>query len=498
MFAVENVNWFEGYWLWVAATQPVSPVKCALWSLNGIGTGTVIPASVVTSGALTAGQWNFIPVPAALPLGPTFDGNVTSMSGGYVAAIGLNGPFSDTNDGFFNTNAPSSGPIHTFLAGAADGPWQANSGSGVFSTAGSDPSVTLPGTSDSGNSLLVDVQVNDTVPAGYTGTYRLWPNYGPGNHSLTTDDGVAYTIATEFTVSEAFDVERVWYLSPAGVTTLATKASVWNVSTQQIVLTNASPSWSGSAGSGWLSTALTGALQPGTYRVSVYNANGASGGWSAKDDSSGYFDLGAAAAGILNGPLSAPNLANALAGVVYNGSQGGAGVTPHAQPPFGLPPGESFPKQWAAVVADTDGSNAVHTQSYFVDIEGSVAAPSLSTTGATALPGAHFQGSATVTTPAGGTVTITSAVTDSCHFWFTPKANVSTTGNGVTVPPIQYGYLFPVDGTDPMLSVELDPAYTWDIDIRFRNAPPVIFEGFNPGSGGDLLTLLSAQGWIPL
>lgn len=96
------------------------------------------------------------------------------------------------------------------------------------------------------------------------------------------------------------------------------------------------------------------------------------------------------------------------------------------------------------------------------------------------------------------TVTITSSVTSSCHFWFTPKAIQSGTGDGVTVPPIEYGFLFPTDGTDPELSVDLDPAYVWDIDIRFRNAPPIIFDGFEPGSGGDLLTLLSAQGWVSL
>ena len=38
-------------------------------------------------------------------------------------------------------------------------------------------------------------------------------------------------------------------------------------------------------------------------------------------------------------------------------------------------------------------------------------------------------------------------------------------------------------------------AYLWDVSVTFRNAPPVVFEGLDVGDGGDLLTLLAAQGW---
>jgi hypothetical protein len=48
------------------------------------------------------------------------------------------------------------------------------------------------------------------------------------------------------------------------------------------------------------------------------------------------------------------------------------------------------------------------------------------------------------------------------------------------------------------LSVELDSNYLWDVYLTFRGAAPVTFEGFNPEAGGDLLTLLAAQGWEPL
>ena len=96
------------------------------------------------------------------------------------------------------------------------------------------------------------------------------------------------------------------------------------------------------------------------------------------------------------------------------------------------------------------------------------------------------------------TVTVISTIAATCHYWFSPQAKEDTSGAGVTVPNIVYGWVAQnSDGTPATLSLDLDDSYTWGVEMRFRNAPPVIFEGFQP-SDGDLLTQLSAQGWVSL
>lgn len=94
---------------------------------------------------------------------------------------------------------------------------------------------------------------------------------------------------------------------------------------------------------------------------------------------------------------------------------------------------------------------------------------------------------------AGSTVTLT--VSTTCHFWFSPKAIEDVNGLGVTTPDIVHGWSDGTPDTPSVISVILDDGYEWDVHLSFRNAPPVDFEGLAPGAGGDLLTLLSAQGW---
>lgn len=96
-------------------------------------------------------------------------------------------------------------------------------------------------------------------------------------------------------------------------------------------------------------------------------------------------------------------------------------------------------------------------------------------------------------------VTVTLTIGATCHYWLTPQANEDITGLGVTVPSIVHGSIGPnSDGTSATLTLALDSSYHWNVALTFRNAPPVYFDGFQPGSGGDLLTLLAAQGWVSL
>jgi hypothetical protein len=96
-------------------------------------------------------------------------------------------------------------------------------------------------------------------------------------------------------------------------------------------------------------------------------------------------------------------------------------------------------------------------------------------------------------------VNVTLTVQTTCHYWVTPQASVSSSGGGVKLPDIISGYVSePADQTASVLALELDNGYLWNVDLRFLGAAPVLFDGFAPGAGGDLLVLLGQQGWQPL
>src|SRR5438477_11752787 len=61
--------WLDGYWWWVCPTgQPTGPQQFALWAVYNGGVGALVPASTVTSGVLTAGQWHVGPLAAPVRL----------------------------------------------------------------------------------------------------------------------------------------------------------------------------------------------------------------------------------------------------------------------------------------------------------------------------------------------------------------------------------------------------------------------------------------------
>ena len=216
--------WFQGYWWWVASNGVTSATKCALWCVTGTGTGTLVPGSVVTSGTLTASQWNYIPLPTPVQLAIGYSPNNTTYGGAYVAAIGVNGNFPATASQF-NSGDP-------YSAGITSGPLLAYSGTtgtkkppygnaqATFSVAGSDPSVTLPMTPDSSGdgatNFWVDVQVSDTAPPGYSGTYRLWPNKYDANSAAGLDSAFNYDICVEVHLAQPCVLSKMWTYSPGG------------------------------------------------------------------------------------------------------------------------------------------------------------------------------------------------------------------------------------------------------------------------------------------
>lgn len=94
--------------------------------------------------------------------------------------------------------------------------------------------------------------------------------------------------------------------------------------------------------------------------------------------------------------------------------------------------------------------------------------------------------------------TVTLTVGTTCQYWLTPQAIQDITGLGVEAADIIQDWA-PVDSSTGPVTIEfnLDDTFVWDIILTFKNAPPVIFNGYQPVSG-DLLQTLAAQGWTPL
>jgi hypothetical protein len=313
--------WLDGYWWWVAASgQPTVAQKFALWQPYSLNSGALVPNSTVTSGQLAVGQWNYVPLPAPLSLSPGIP---------YIVATGFTGSFPDGSGQYGSAGAYSAGITQGPLFAYSDRSGTAAAPLGlpqsVFSTAGSDPTASMPNQGSNGDNFWQDLQISTTAPAG--ASYRLWPNYPMLTTSLNGDNR-QQTIGTEFLLSQACTLDNIWFYSPPGATVLPSRCAIWQVSTQAVVsgTDQPAPAWSGAAGSGWVSCSYSGVTLPaGDYKVSIYSGGGA----DFYTEQLNYFSGGGpgSAAGIVNGPLTAPNAANAT----------GQGQSTYTAGPFAYP-----------------------------------------------------------------------------------------------------------------------------------------------------------------
>lgn len=163
--------WFDGYWWWVCGNgQSTEAQKFALWAVYSGGTGELVTAATVTSGVLTAGQWNYVPLSTPIPL---------SIGACYSACTGFSGSFPVTNNQFgsdepYAAGIPA-GPLLAFSDQTGSSPAPFGMSQGVFGTAGTDPAVNMPSQGSNSANFWMDVQVTDAAPAGTS--YRLWPSY---------------------------------------------------------------------------------------------------------------------------------------------------------------------------------------------------------------------------------------------------------------------------------------------------------------------------------
>jgi len=300
--------WFDGYWWWVCdAGQSTAAQTFALWAVYDDGTGALVPAATVKSGSLTAGQWNYVSLSEPLPL---------AIGACYNACTGFSGSFPSTNNEFGSGEVYSAGivngPLSAFSDHSGTQPAPFSMPQGVFGVAGTDPTVNMPAQGYGSGNFWMDIQVTDTAPAGVS--YRLWPSY-PTIPPTTNSDNLEQTFGTEFLLSDSCMLNNIWYYSPPSVAppTLPTICAIWDVDTQQVVAgtQNNSPAWSGEAGSGWVACAYSGVTLPaGDYKVTVFTPGGSGNFYQETED---YWGTGAGANGIVSGPLTAANTANATA-----------------------------------------------------------------------------------------------------------------------------------------------------------------------------------------
>jgi hypothetical protein len=293
-------TWLDGYWWWVCPSgQSTAAQKFTLWCMYGSpDNGTIVPNSTITSGALTAGQWNFVALSAPIPL---------AIGATYVAATGFTGGFPDTNNQFGSGdvygNGIVNGPLTAYSDASGSNPSPFNTAQAVFSVASTDPTTLMPIYGSSTCNFWMDVQVDTKPPQGTS--YRLWPGY-PTLPGAIDSDTEGYTLATEFTLSESSTLDNIWFYSSPGAGALPTQCAIWGVGSQTVVsgTDNTSPGWSGAAGSGWVACAYTGVTLPaGDYKVAVFYGGGSE--WYKATN--GYWGTGGTgASGITAGPLTAP------------------------------------------------------------------------------------------------------------------------------------------------------------------------------------------------
>ncbi len=139
--------------------------------------------------------------------------------------------------------------------------------------------------------------------------YTLFGQQATG--SSVADDANTYSMGMQFTLSESAALTGIWFYSAGSANALPAGCAVYHMTgagAGSIVAgsENDSPSWSGTAGSGWVKCAYGSGptlTASATYKVVILKS-GAEFVYSA---TSHYWDSGAGASGLTSGIITAPN-----------------------------------------------------------------------------------------------------------------------------------------------------------------------------------------------
>jgi len=314
--------WLNSYRWWVpTGGDTAAGQKFCLYQITGTAAGIIVPNSTVTAGVLTANAWNVVNLPSPLLLSPAFasDSIATTYGCVYMACTGksfVNGfPEAKNVFGTGDTNPGGivNGPLFAFSSQSGTQPAGGTSQwipQMAFSNSISDPTAGMPTQNDSDANLGMDVVLSTVPPA--SPTYRMVPNmpvFAPSGSG--SPQSLAYTLGLPFTLSAPGQVVRGWHYSPSTATVLPTRVGVWNSGMTEVAACSIlSPSWSGAAGSGWVSVTYGSppALPAGSYVFSTFTADNTDVWFEAQ---TGWFST-AFPSGITQGIVSYPGP------VVYN------------------------------------------------------------------------------------------------------------------------------------------------------------------------------------
>jgi hypothetical protein len=152
--------------------------------------------------------------------------------------------------------------------------------------------------------------------SGYT-ALTLWQQ---GSTPGRGGDPAGYTLGTQFTVAWPCLLTGLWWYSPPGSMALPMVCGVWDPVTAGAVAEDGDPGWQTPAGadavpgSGWVRCDLTASsvsLAPGAAYIAAVWQNALVPWYGTQP---GYWDTGGGTAGLVNGPLSAPDDAGSLNG----------------------------------------------------------------------------------------------------------------------------------------------------------------------------------------
>ncbi len=306
-FTLSSYAWYKGPSYWRAGTAaPGGAQKFALLQMTGAvpaNPQAILAAGTITSGSLTAGQWNDTLLGTPVQLMPGVP---------YMVSTGLTGNFNFVTN-FWTSGGGSAGLVNGPLKFYKSGGDPYANPQSLFTTGGTnDPTVTLPGTANSGFDAGIDAIITDTAPTG--ATYRIYaPGIVPDGRGALLAGTDAATIAMQFAVSSSQRVTNIWHYSAPACTALPDDCAIYSVASQTAVVTVASATWSGAAGSGWVRcTNLPATTLPaGSYKVAIHRASTGPQWFTAVDH---FWTTGNGSAGFTNGPLSAPNSAGSANG----------------------------------------------------------------------------------------------------------------------------------------------------------------------------------------
>jgi hypothetical protein len=107
--------WLDGYWWWVCPQgQSTGKQTFALWVPYpplAANNGALVRAATITSGPLMPGQWNFVPLPEAVPL---------AIGTWYVATTGITGSYPVTGNMFGTGDHYANGVVNGPLLAPSD------------------------------------------------------------------------------------------------------------------------------------------------------------------------------------------------------------------------------------------------------------------------------------------------------------------------------------------------------------------------------------------